>query len=57
MRNMGSNKEEKQMLEGDADYTVSQPLLFAMGPGCSLCQFCFLSVFEGEYHVKLSARI
>lgn len=27
------------MLEGDADYTVSQPPLFALGPGWSSCQF------------------
>lgn len=45
------------MLEGGADYTVSQPPLFALGPGWSSCQYLFLSVFGREYGVKLCARI
>lgn len=45
------------MLEGDADHTVGQPPLFALGPGPSSCQFLSLSVFGRQYHVKLSARM
>lgn len=39
MKNMGSNKEQKQMLEGDADDSVGQPPLFALGPGWVSRQF------------------